>query len=347
VKPLRFGVAGCGVIAYWTHLRELPKVPGVNLMAAADPDPAARERAIRLAHVPVYERLEEMLSREAIDAVVICAPTHLHASLAITAAEAGKHVYVEKPFAASGAEARSVSEAAKSAGVCAAVGFNRRHHPVYEQARDLIRTGRIGKVQAILSALCEPLGSSMPEWKRRRATGGGVLLDLASHHIDLIRWFLCCEVDGVEAGVASRSSEDDEAWLQMRTNAGAHVTSYFSFNDGRTDFMQFIGEHGTLCVDRHRPGLTVRVARRFGYGVRNVFVVPTRDVLALRLKRTFRPSYESSYRRALEAFAAMVRGAASSTATLEDGMRCMNVILAAEASARLRPALENAVSADT
>jgi myo-inositol 2-dehydrogenase / D-chiro-inositol 1-dehydrogenase len=193
---MRIGVLGCGVIAYWAHLRVLRRMPGATLAAAADPDPAARASAMCLTGVPVHERAEDLLGRSDIDAVVICAPTQFHAELAVAAADAGKHFYLEKPIATDAAGARRVVDAAAAAGVIGAIGFNRRLHPLYQQARDLLAAGRIGRVRAVQTALCEPLpAETMPGWRRQRASGGGVLLDLASHHLDLLRWFLRDEVE--------------------------------------------------------------------------------------------------------------------------------------------------------
>jgi myo-inositol 2-dehydrogenase/D-chiro-inositol 1-dehydrogenase len=334
-RPVRFGVIGCGVIAFWTHLRELKRVKNAVLVAAADPDAGARERASRLAHVPVYERSGDLLERDDIDAVVISAPTHLHAELAVAAAKAHKHFYVEKPIASTAGDARRVVEAARQASVTAAVGFNRRFHPAFEQARALIEAGRIGPVRAVLTSLCEPIPpGSMPDWKRQRSTGGGVLLDLASHHLDLLRWFLNDEVTEIDAWLTAEVSEDDTAWLRLTMGRGSHVQSFFSFRAGLADFLEFIGERGTLRVDRHRTSLSLRLARRFGYGVRNAFVLPRRDVAGWRMVRLLRPSYDPSYRRALTAFVETVRGGPARGATLGDGLRNLETILAAEESAR-------------
>jgi predicted dehydrogenase len=125
-----------------------------------------------LTGVPVHERAEDLLGRSDIDAVVICAPTQFHAELAVAAADAGKHFYLEKPIATDAAGARRVVDAAAAAGVIGAIGFNRRLHPLYQQARDLLAAGRIGRVRAVQTALCEPLpAETMPGWRRQRASG--------------------------------------------------------------------------------------------------------------------------------------------------------------------------------
>jgi myo-inositol 2-dehydrogenase / D-chiro-inositol 1-dehydrogenase len=333
--PIRFGLIGCGVIAYWAHLRELRHLKNAILVAAADPDAGARERASRLSHVPVYERSEEVLQRDDIDAIVISAPTHLHAQLAVAAAKARKHFYLEKPIASTAQDAHRVIDAAQEAGVTAAIGFNRRVHPVFEQARALITAGRIGRVRAVLSTFCEPASPAvMPEWKRQRPTGGGVLLDLASHHVDLVRWFLNCEPTTIDARLTTEISEDDSAWLKLTMAGGTEVLSFFSFRAGLADFLEFIGERGSLRVDRHRRSLSLRIARRFGYGVKNSLSFPGREVLAYQLVRLLRPSYDPSYGRALAAFVEWLRGGQPRIATLDDGLRSLETVLAAEESAR-------------
>ncbi len=331
---MKFGLVGCGNIAYWMHLRALRSIRGVTLAAAADPDPAARERARRLSGVHVYERPDELFGREDIDAVVICTPTHLHAQHAIAAAVAGKHFYLEKPIATTAADARRVMEAAAQAGVTGVMGFNRRLHPLYEQARHLLASGRIGRVRAVQTACCESMPlETMPQWRRRRETGGGVLLELASHHIDQLRWLLGDEVACARASLRSELTEQDTARVELSMAGGVEVQGFFSFRAGLTDYMEFLGDGGALRVDRHSPRLSLRVGRRFGYGVRRPWIAPTPSAGAWRLQRLFRPSIDPSFRRALRAFLDLVRGRENRVASLQDGLRSLEVILAAEDSA--------------
>jgi predicted dehydrogenase len=180
----------------------------------------------------------------------VSGPTHLHADLVISACEAGKHVYVEKPLAASTADGLRVVEAAGRSGVTVSVGFNRRFHPLFEQARQMLIDGRIGAVRAVQTTFCEPASpDAMPGWKRRRATGGGVLLDLASHHIDLMRWFLDDEISSVHASLQSEVTEHDSAQVELSTQGGVEVQSWFSCRSALSDWIEFAGERGTLRVD--------------------------------------------------------------------------------------------------
>lgn len=334
---VRVGVVGCGVIAYWVHLRLLQKLSGAKLVVASDPDRDARARAGKIARVPIVQDSAAIFSDDQVDAVVICSPTHLHADLAVAACSAGKHVFLEKPIATNATDARRVVAAAASAGVSAMIGFNRRRHPMYEQARDLIAAGGIGPVRAVHTAFCEPMKlEEMSPWRRSRESGGGVLLDLASHHIDLLRWFLDDEVESADARISSVLSEHDTASVTLEMSKGAVAQSSYSFRTARADFMEFIGETGTLRIDRHEPRFTLKVARRFGYGTRTLRVVPSASSAAWRVRRLVQPSVEPSYRNSLAAFVDSIRGGPGQVATFADGARNIDVIAAAEASADAR-----------
>ncbi len=335
-KPIiRFGIIGCGNIAYWTHFREIQKVAGARLVAASDPDATARARAAQLAGVPVYADADELLAQADVDAVIICVPSGLHAALAIKAASAGKHFYLEKPIAISMEESRQVMAAASASGVTATTGFNRRFNPAFVMARALIQAGRIGAIRAVHTVFCEPSTlEELPLWKRTRESGGGVLLDLASHHIDQIRWTLDEEVVDAQATTASVASEQDSASLQLTMESGVGVTGYFSFRAGRTDTLEFIGELGILRVDRFTCMPTLQVSRRFGYGVRTACLAPNGAILRWKLARYKSPSWEPSYRNSLQAFTHACLGRPTTMATLLDGQKSLEVVLAAEAAAQ-------------
>jgi len=334
---MKLGLIGCGNVAYWIHLRALQRIPGATLSAVADPDPEARDRARQLVRVPVYAQADELLKQEGIGAVVICGPTLVHAELAIAAAERGKHFYLEKPIATSVAEAQRVMQVTTEAGVAGAIGFNRRLHPLYLQARDLLAHGRIGRVRAVQTAFCEPSPvDKMPLWKQRRATGGGVLLDLASHHIDQLRWFLDDEVASVAASLRSDLTEDDTAKVELATRGGVEVQSFFSFRTALADYLEFFGERGTLRVDRHSRALTLRTGRRLRYGVQTVRLLPTSALVAWRIRRLVHPSADPSYQRSLRAFVELLQGGPPRTASLTDGLRSLEAVLAAEKSAHRR-----------
>lgn len=329
------GLIGCGAVAYWCHLPALRRIPGVRVVAAADPDHGALERLRRRHPVEAHGDAASLLARRDLDAVVISVPPLLHADVAVAAAGAGRAFYLEKPIAADRESAGRITSASAKAGVAAAIGFNRRWHPLHRQARGLLRSGAIGEVRAVQMAFCEPAPpQGLPAWKLARATGGGVLLDLASHHVDLVRWFLDDEVEAVEAATTSMASEDDSAWLTLTTRGGVRAQGTYSFRAGHADFLEFLGTGGSLRVDRHRAALDVTRPRRRGYGVRRARRLPMPALAAWWARRLVRRAEDPSYAAALAAFIGQVRGGPALTATLEDGVRSLAVILAAEASAR-------------
>jgi predicted dehydrogenase len=330
--PVRIGLIGCGAVACDHHLPALRRMAGANVVGLADPDPTALARAARLASgADVHADAGELLGRPDVDAVVVAAPTKLHADLAAAAARAGKHVYVEKPLATTEGEASRLLEEVVRSGVTATVGFNRRRHPVYELAHQLLEARRIGDVRFVQTAFCEPVNlHGVPEWKRTRATGGGVLLDLASHHFDLARWFLHAEIEVVHARTRSGRSEQDEALTEISTSTGVEVQSLFSFRAAHADFIEFFGEQGRLRVDRHRGALVMHRPRRSGYGIRRAWSTSAGPVLAWQARRLIGLGGDPSYGRALRAFVQRVSGAQVETPSLEDGLRSLEAVLAAE-----------------
>lgn len=332
---IRVGVVGCGVIAYWVYLRLLQKTKGAQLVAASDPDRAARERAAGIIQALIVADASELIHDPDVDALVICAPTGLHAELAVAALENGKHVFVEKPIATTSHDARRVIDAATASGLTAMVGFSRRLHPLYVQAKRMIAGNELGAIHAIQSAFCEPIPrSEMSTWRKNRAEGGGVLLDLGSHHFDLIRWFLGDEIASIDCSNDSDTTDGHTAQVSLAMKGGAAVQSFFSFRTARADYMEFIGERGTLLLDRHRPALGLRVARRWGYGTRRQIVMPDASLVKWRARRLTSPSFEPSYANALASFVSAIHGEPQAGATLDDAARSLDAVLAAETSAR-------------
>lgn len=303
--PLGVGIVGCGEIARAVHVPLLLRTPGATLVAVADPSVTARAACARLAPgVDVHEDAASLITSDRVGAVVVCAPSALHGSLALDVLDAGKHLYLEKPLAIDRAGAERVTAAAGRSSVVSMIGFNRRFHPAFLRLRDSLRAGGVGQVREVRTRFCEPVTGSLPDWKRRRETGGGALLDLASHHVDLVRFVAGEEVELESASIRSIASEDDEAELVLRLASGARAVIEVSFHGPRVDVVEARCGGRTLRADRHagiRPWL--------------------------------RPGWDPSYRTSLRAFVDRVNGSAVSFPTLDDGLRSLEVVLAAEAVA--------------
>jgi predicted dehydrogenase len=329
--PVRVGLIGCGGIARFAHLRALARMREATLVAAADPDPEARAHAARFTRT-VAADASELLARPDVEAVVVSVPPHRHADVVEAACVAGKHVYLEKPLAESRESAARIVAAAERSSVRVVTGFNRRAHPTLLRARAALRVGLIGRVRAIQSRFCEatePGGEG--GWRTTRATGGGVLLDLAIHHADLVRWLTGEEIVAASGRLASDVSEHDSAWIHWRLEGGAEVQGFFSWRAATEDRLAVSGESGVLRVDRHRFSVSIEVGAPGRYGTIPRVSLPGPAELVGRLAHALGHVYEPSYRRSLAAFADCIRGRAPALATLDDGRRALEAVLALEA----------------
>ncbi len=178
----------------------------------------------------------------------------MHARVTVAALAAGKHVYVEKPIATSTSDARRVLRAqelaeAKHGRRAVMAGFNYRFNPAYKQLRDLIHSNAVGDVVAVRSSFCTP-ARQLPGWKSSRTSGGGALLDLFSHHADLLPWLLDRPVEQVAAQVLSRESDQDTATVQLRFAGGVVGQCLHTISGSEVDEVEIIGTNGRLVADR-------------------------------------------------------------------------------------------------
>ena len=160
MSVLKIGVVGCGSIAQGIHLNVLPRLPGVEVAALAEPDPERREAARRKAPgARAFSDYREVVDLPGLDAVVITLPSALHADAAVTAFAHGKHVYLEKPVAIDRDEAWDVVEAWQSSGgKLGQVGFNYRFNPLYKAAKERLATGVLGDLVGVRSVLSAAAG---------------------------------------------------------------------------------------------------------------------------------------------------------------------------------------------
>src|SRR6266849_1341129 len=207
-RLLRVGVVGVGVMGS-NHARVFADLPGVKLVGVADPDDRQREFVCDALGCAAFTEVEALLA-QGVDAVTIAAPTHLHRELALACIRRGVHVLVEKPIAPSVEEGRAIIAAARRAGVALMVGHVERFNPAVEAIKTAIRD------EDILSIAITRVGPFPP-----RMSNVGVVIDLAVHDIDLIRWFTDSDIVEVQPQLSSAMAErEDIALLQFRTASG-------------------------------------------------------------------------------------------------------------------------------
>ncbi|QOV33952.1 Gfo/Idh/MocA family oxidoreductase [Streptomyces ferrugineus] len=175
------------------HYPQLPLRP--RLVTVAEEVPGrAEEAAAQFGFASTTRDWREVAADPRVRAVSITAPNFLHREIGVAMAEAGKHIWIEKPVGLTTEDARAVADAAAKAGVQSAVGFNYRNAPAVETARELIASGEIGTVTHVRVRLFSDYAAhpqSALTWRYERERGGsGVLGDLASHGADLARFLL-------------------------------------------------------------------------------------------------------------------------------------------------------------
>ncbi|MEV6601772.1 Gfo/Idh/MocA family oxidoreductase [Actinoplanes sp. NPDC051346] len=212
-KTLGVAVAGfgwMGRVHAQSYLRVLHHFPDLSvrpeLVAVADEVPGrAEEAAERYGFATVAKDWRDLLGDPTVQAVSIGAPNFLHREMGVELARAGKHIWIEKPVGLTATDARAVAAAVRESGVQGTVGFNYRNAPAVAAARELIAAGEIGTVTHARFRLFSDYAAH-PEgalsWRFERSRGGsGVLGDLASHGVDLLRHLLG-EIESLVADTA-------------------------------------------------------------------------------------------------------------------------------------------------
>jgi UDP-N-acetylglucosamine 3-dehydrogenase len=215
-RVLRVGVIGAGVMGR-NHARVLSELPNVELIGVADPDQGRAAQAAGQAEgAEVFADHHELIARKA-DAVIVAAPTHLHHKISLELIDAGVGLLVEKPIATTVDQGREIVAAAARAGVTLMVGHVERFNPAVQTIKQAIAG------EEILSIGITRVGPFPP-----RMSDVGVVIDLAVHDIDLIRWFTESEITEVQPQISSVVAErEDIALLQFRTASGvlAHINT--------------------------------------------------------------------------------------------------------------------------
>jgi predicted dehydrogenase len=214
-RALRVGVVGVGIMGS-NHARVFAGLPGTELVGIADPDRKQAEFVANTLGCSAVDDVESLLDL-GIDAVTVAAPTHLHRDIALACIARNVHVMVEKPVASTVEEGHEIIGAAKRAGVTLMVGHVERFNPAVEAIKEAIRN------EDILSIAITRVGPFPP-----RMSNVGVVIDLAVHDIDLIRWFTDSDIIEVQPQLSSAVAErEDIALLQFRTASGvlAHINT--------------------------------------------------------------------------------------------------------------------------
>jgi predicted dehydrogenase len=326
--PLRVAVFGCGRVFERFHLPALARVPELSLVAACDTDESrlawARTRLPEVAQVTSPDGLGLLRP----DAALILTPPATHRVLVEHALAAGLHVLVEKPMALDTAQARGMADAARSAGRQLRVGFTRRFRPPYRMLRDRVQAAR-DRVAAISCRLAFPSAA----WDARGdflgvdAAGGGVLDDVLSHLVDLVRW-----IGGAEPVRArARALADGSITCALVLDSGVPA-SCWAAHGAYTEYFEVAWRGGGAAAASGVRGYTR--PRASGNTVPIRAWIADRSTLTLNRVLGRRGLTALSFEAQLRDFGRAIRGGAAEGAASEDGIAAVAAVEAARASLR-------------
>ena len=236
-EPVRWGIAGFGWVAR-DYMAPAIREAGHSLVAVCDPDPGARKQADSLG-AKAYADIAGLAADPAVEAVYVATPNHLHRPMVEAVAAAGKAVFCEKPMAARLSDAEGIASACRAGGVLYGTAFDQRHHPAHRALRDCIRSGRVGTVTAIRIAYCCWLGEGWSKgtgdnWRVDAAkAGGGAVMDLAPHGLDLVDFLLEEPIADLAVLMQRRAhayAVDDGGLLIGRTASGVLASLHVAYN---------------------------------------------------------------------------------------------------------------------
>jgi predicted dehydrogenase len=243
-RPLRAGVIGLGMMGR-AHVRVWDElVDGVELVAVADTDPAALREATAGRDARPYPDATGMLAAEELDLVSVVVPTSLHLPTTLAALDAGIHVLVEKPIAASRAEAEQMIDAAQRTGRMLTVGHIERFNPAIRELRRRLGNGELGRIFEIRATRLGPFPA--------RIRDVGVVVDLAPHDLDVMRYLLGSDPVRLYAETEQRIHTDHEdlfVGLLKFANGAVGVLDINWLTPTKQRTLTVTGERGMYTAD--------------------------------------------------------------------------------------------------
>lgn len=341
---VRIAVAGAGLIGN-RHIEMIGRISGAALSAVVDPSPSVADHARSLG-VPLFASLDELLARAKPDGIVLATPNRLHVEQALQCIAARVPTLVEKPIAHTLDAGVRLVEAAEAANVPVLVGHHRRHSAIMGRAVEVIRSGALGTIVAVVGTALfykaenEGYFDGANAW--RREPGGGPILLNMIHEIDNVR-ALVGDIAAVQAFTSSATRKfpvEDSAAIALRFATGALGTFMLSDTAASDRSWEHASGEDPRYAKAHTDEDCYLVSGTFGS-----LSIPT-----MRLAR-YESSADRSWHKALQHttiplqpvdplerqmthFVDVVRGAAQPLVTARDGLQNLRVVDAIVEAAR-------------
>lgn len=247
---MRIGLVGAGAVGRY-HLEAAQSIPGVVMTSICDPKAGAADLIDPSGQLRRFIRYEDLLAADAVDAVIINTPHHLHDVMAIAALERDLHVLVEKPMATSISGCEQMIESAARSATILAIGHVQHFLPDKVQTRAILTSGSLGRVVAINDRRTTDYRPGVrPDWfYDRKRSGGGALFNLGAHCIDRAVWLGGASVESVRAWSVDRFGSgietDGHIWLTLSNGIEVNI-SILSETAEIADEITIICEKGSV-----------------------------------------------------------------------------------------------------
>jgi UDP-N-acetylglucosamine 3-dehydrogenase len=320
----RVGLIGLGTMGR-NHLRILTDLPGAELAAVCDASAEAATTVGQEHSVPYYTSPGEMFDREKLDAVVVAVPTRFHLEAGLAALDRGLHVLVEKPIAPSLEEGRRLVDAAAKANLVLAVGHVERFNPAVRELQTRISAGEIGRIFQLHARRVGPFPA--------RIRDVGVVIDLATHDLDIMDRLVASPVNRLYAETEQRIHTDHEDILNALLKFESGVIGLLQVNwltPTKIRELTVLGEGGMFACNYLTQELRLfrnAEAERSGDVRRQPRAVTEGESVAIPIAQA------EPLRLELQAFLAAVRGERPLEVDGEAGLRALHLALALVRSA--------------
>ena len=234
MESVKLGLIGLGYIGK-VHFQNCLRLKSAKLVAVSDVSKKALCLAKKRGVTKTYADYISLLDDKDIDAVIIALPTHLHATCVEEATKAGKHIFLEKPLARNSQEGRRILYAVSRERVKLMIGYHLRFSRNFQELGDRVREGELGEIQTAYATNVGPgpflhrteeyIPKPVPEWWfQKELSGGGALIDLGSHIINLLRWYFG-EISSIRAHLGYRYDLEieDSATCMLRFKEGQNA----------------------------------------------------------------------------------------------------------------------------
>lgn len=335
---IKWGVIGCGGIADRRTLPGMMLADNAELIAVMDAYmPAAEKCKEKYNAKYAFDKMEDVLAIDEIQAVYIASPVFCHKEQAMAAADAGKDILIEKPVGLTAAEAEEIAAYCESKGVKMGVGFMMRFHSYHQAMKEIVSSGKIGEIVSARAQLTCWYPEMENCWRQdMKLSGGGAMMDMGVHCVDLIRYITGLEVveaAGLCGNQVFKYSVEDAGGVIMRLSNGAvaYVDANFNIPDAAAKCkIEFYGTKGSIFAQgtiSQVEGGEIEVlctGDALGYDANQ----DRNEVAPLEVKVEF----GNMYTKEIESFGRAVAGEAEVAITAKDAIASQKVIEAAYAS---------------